>query len=101
LGDCESAIAHAVGAKQPNDFGLYDVLGNVWEWTADTHSATYYEVSPGINPTGPEKGNYKVLRGGSCDPFDSADVRVSARLADEPVQGVYDYGARCARDAEP
>lgn len=55
----------AVGSFAPNSLGLYDVSGNLWEWTADWYDLHYYSVSPVENPTGPSTGRYKVIRGGS------------------------------------
>jgi formylglycine-generating enzyme required for sulfatase activity len=51
--------------KGKSPYGLYDLAGNVWEWVQDWYGGNYYEVSPERNPTGPEKGQFKVLRGGS------------------------------------
>jgi sulfatase modifying factor 1 len=64
----------------PNGYGLYDVSGGVWEWTSDWYDAQYYATSPTRNPTGPEKGQEKVIRGGSW--ADCAEViTVSFRMS--------------------
>jgi iron(II)-dependent oxidoreductase len=54
-----------VGTLPPNGYGLYDITGNVWEWTTDFYSDSYYSVSPAKNPAGPAGGRFKVIRGGS------------------------------------
>jgi len=56
---------HQSGTKKPNDTGLYDILGNLWEWCNDYYKEDYYNFRPKNNPTGPTSGDYRVVRGGS------------------------------------
>jgi formylglycine-generating enzyme required for sulfatase activity len=85
---------HDVAQKRPNGFGLYDVLGNVWEWVNDWYDKNYYQHSPSQDPTGPASRQDRVLRGGSWG-VNPGNVRVSVRDWYYPgVRGSND-GFRC------
>ena len=94
-----------VGSLQPNELGIYDMSGNVWEWCQDWFAD--YTDEPQVNPTGPETGTRRVIRGGSCyNELDDTHCSVYNRAAVEPTKTVYGsfdqpIGIRLAMDYSP
>jgi formylglycine-generating enzyme required for sulfatase activity len=111
FGENSNDESHPVGAKKPNAWGLYDMLGNVREWTADTYSANYYATSPVDDPPGappttglapPGRGTpgvaLPVIRGGGW-PNPEGFLRVSDRYHYfGPTLRVSDVGFRLVRE---
>ncbi|MCE7924552.1 MAG: hypothetical protein DYG98_16010, partial [Haliscomenobacteraceae bacterium CHB4] len=86
---------HPVGTKLGNELDLFDMSGNVWEWTWDVYDPGYYAVSPTCVPTGPDMGPNRVYRGGSW--FITQGARVAYRSGPNATTRVKDYGFRLAR----
>jgi formylglycine-generating enzyme required for sulfatase activity len=84
---------HPVAQKQPNRYGLYDMLGSVWEWTADWFRDKY-TGEPERDPRGPSEGEYRVVRGGSWY-FAPSAARASDRGRSRPDNDNHDLGFRC------
>jgi formylglycine-generating enzyme required for sulfatase activity len=89
---------HDVGTKRPNELGIYDMSGNVWELCSDWFDAKYYIGSPSENPQGPASGQYRVMRGGSWSNSSYDDLcRVAYRDIFPPDARGYNCGLRLVK----
>ncbi len=87
-----------VGKKKPNDFGLHDMSGNVAEWCWDWYDANYIRnLSTFVNPTGPETGSHKSIRGGSILNGEGRNINILYRDRGEPSRGYPQVGFRLVR----
>ena len=94
------ATTAPVKTYRPNGYGLWQMAGNTWEWTADWFSPTTYRDSATSDPSGPDGGTSRVMRGGSylCHASYCHRYRVAARSSNTPESSSANLGFRCAND---
>lgn len=88
----------AVSAFPPNGLGIYDMVGNVWQWCSDWFDENYYgAVESSIRPSGPSSGVSRVRRGGSWNVIQPFRLRCANRGAVDPAMIAPNMGFRCAK----
>ena len=93
-GDNSGNTTHPVGSKRPNDWGVYDLHGNVWEWVADWYDD--YPSGRVTDPQGPSSGTRRIIRGGGWG-YDAPDCRSGTRGTGPPTSRSGSVGFRLAR----
>jgi len=88
-------VPHGVAQKDANAWKLYDMLGNVYQWTANWYHENYYKQNDSKDPQGPPGGQFRTVRGGSWV-SDPRLLRVSCRMPVDPSIRRSDIGVRCA-----
>ena len=93
-----------VASYNPNGYGVYDMVGNVWEWVADWYDRDYYVGAPDCNPIGPDSGKYKMHRGAGWSNNENIPYRsvlgVHYRNYSLPDQLSNVIGFRCAESVK-
>lgn len=87
-------VPHPVGKKSPNDYGAYDLYGNVWEWVSDDYDAMFYQNSPTKNPVNSATDSPGVIRGGGFR-SPAQDIRAWTRLQNDTKNKTKSIGFRC------
>ena len=99
---CDDGYAGTAPVRsfKPNGYGIYNMVGNAWEWCSDWFSPDFHLTATRDNPVGPESGDRKVMRGGSflCHHSYCNRYRCAARTANTPDSSTDNCGFRCARD---
>lgn len=98
-GNDRARYTAAVKSYDPNPYGLFDMAGNVWEWTRDFYGESYFLTSPASDPQGPETGDEHTVRGGSW--YSDADEHLRISFRTSFPKGGNLVGFRCVIEDTP